>query len=65
MSNQNQNILIVQNLYAAFAKRELNVILNMLSPEVVGALNFTPSPSKHGACQKIGVQDSDLLTEEN
>jgi uncharacterized protein len=35
MSNQNQNILIIQNLYAAFAKREINVILNMLSPEVV------------------------------
>ena len=35
MSSQNQNVNIVQRLYAAFAKQKINEILSMLSPDVV------------------------------
>ena len=35
MSDQIENTSIVRQMYAAFAKRDINEILNMLSPEVV------------------------------
>ena len=34
MNNQLQNIEIVKKVYVAFAKRDINSILNMLSPDV-------------------------------
>jgi ketosteroid isomerase-like protein len=34
MNNQIQNIEIVKQVYEAFAKRDINAILNLLSPDV-------------------------------
>lgn len=34
MNNQTQNIEIVKQVYEAFAKRDINAILNLLSPDV-------------------------------
>ena len=52
MSNQIDNINIVRKIYAAFAKRDINEILNMLSPDVVWeepANPFNPAAGKrHG-----------------
>ena len=42
MSIQEENILLVQELYAAFANRDINVILAMLSQEVEWAEPSNP-----------------------
>ena len=55
MNNQTKNIAIVQKLYAAFAKRDINEILSMLSSDVVWeepANPFNPAAGKR--CGKEG-----------
>jgi ketosteroid isomerase-like protein len=70
MSNRIQNINIVQQMYAAFAKRDINEILNMLSPDVVWeepANPFNPAAGKrHGKAGflewlKIGSESEEIL----
>ena len=70
MNNQTKNIAIVQKLYAAFAKRDINEILSMLSSDVVWeepANPFNPAAGKRCGKEgflewlRIGRESEDIL----
>jgi len=50
MSSGEQNIALVKGLYAAFARRDINLILDMISPDIVWeepSNPFNPSAGRH------------------
>jgi len=70
MSVQKENIKIVQQLYEAFAKRNINAILGMLSPDVEWGEPLNPynpaGGTRHGhegflEWLHIGRQSEDIL----
>jgi ketosteroid isomerase-like protein len=70
MVNQTQNVEIVQHVYTAFAKFDVNAILKMLSPDVVWGEPSNPlnpaAGTRHGHAGflewlNIGKQSEEIL----
>ena len=70
MNNQKENIKIVQQLYEAFSKRDMNAIIGMLSPDVEWKEPSNPynpaGGTRHGhegfkEWLNIGRQSEDIL----
>ena len=54
MSTQTQNLSLVKQMYEAFAKRNVNLIVSMLSADVVW--EEPPNPFNPAAGRRIGVE---------
>jgi uncharacterized protein len=71
MGTREQNISIVQQIYAAFAERNIPAILNLLSPEVIWGEPKNPynpaAGTRHGHAGfiewlNIGKQSEEIIT---